>query len=139
VSRLVEGWIETDAGEWLDVSEVCWMALRARTETTGNLDAEGWLEVIDIERAIDALKACGCRGQASTGEVVCRCKRKEAALVVLAALHLWRPEDMQMAFARSRTPFGRLQAKAQAFIGAFLAGESPETCSTAFKRGRWPL
>jgi hypothetical protein len=139
VARLAEGFVETAAGEFVDVCEVSWITMRARTETTGNLDSAGWHEVIDLERALDALKACGCRGGASTGQVVCRCKRKEAALVFMAAMHMWKPEEMQMAFAHSRTPFGRLQAKAQAFIGAFLNGESPAIRDLAFKRGRYPL
>lgn len=111
VERLVEGgvskgrhWIEVD-GSWAD--------LRSSIERTGDVESEAWLEVLDLENAISALRG----------------DHPLSALAVIA--HLWGFDAGEVRGALRN--YNSLTARGMAYLTAYLSGEDPEQ---AYRRPR---
>lgn len=113
LDRLIEGrvwkglnrrsdWIEVD-GSWADI--------RSRTELTGDVESEAWLEVLDLDNAIASLKG----------------KHPPAAAVVCLTLFGFDRSDAT--FIRN---YDRLLERGKAYLQAYLAGEDPDE---AYRRG----
>lgn len=109
LSRLVHGMVFIKSfieppGRWRD-AEGHWAELRATTERTGDINAEGWLEVLDLELAIAAMRG----------------DHPAAASVV--ALHLMGFEKEDLTYIRN---YDRLLDKGTAWLQAYLSGRDPE-------------
>jgi hypothetical protein len=81
IDRLVEAGV-WEGDRWRDLDHGSWLDGRAEVERTGNVEWEGWLEVLDVERAVSAL----------------RTRHPEAALAVTHVMLGGTFEELQAAF-----------------------------------------
>ncbi len=117
IDRLVEGFVyDEDRGAWVE-AEASWAALRSWVEHYGNVESEGWLEVLDIERAIARLSR----------------QHPAAAVVVILTLFGWEQHEIAEVL-RLRTPYARLLDKAKNFLEADLSGRDPTKAYKSTRR-----
>jgi hypothetical protein len=81
IDRLVEAGV-WDGDRWRDLQHGSWLDGRAEVERTGNVEWEGWFEVLDVERAVSALRS----------------RHPEAALAVTHVMLGGTFEELQEAF-----------------------------------------
>lgn len=110
IDRLVEGMVfrgvdDRNPSDWIEV-DGHWGDLRSRAERTGDVESEGWLEVLDLENAIAAMRG----------------DHPQAASVVTLHLHGFTAADVK--YIKN---YERLLAKGVAYILAYLSGHDPET------------
>ncbi len=135
--RQIEGLI---TGYWTDqaVTRVhfradSWAQLRSRAETFGQVDEDGWVEVLDLERALGLLAAPLM--QRRRGHEIERQARVAAALIATRLLLGWGEGEMRPLVRPGDDP-ERLIRKGAAWIAAYLSGQSIEGAEAAFRRAR---
>lgn len=103
--------------DYRDADDLCWLRLRSFVETTGNVESEGWLAVLDLERAIDKLAGYDAAA---------------AAVVALVrdGFEVW---ELRGFMRGGEHGVPRLLRKAEAFILAELRGQDGQE---AFERAR---
>ncbi len=102
---------------WIEVSG-SYQALRGRLEVVGDLNAEYTTEVMDLDRAIAALRR----------------KNPIAAIIVTLIRDGWTIEEVNTVLGdKLRTPPAKLLDKSTAFLAAFLSGRDADH---AYRRGR---
>lgn len=119
IRNLVEG-EDLDPETW-EITEVPnWMELRALVERSGDLEAETFATVIDIERALTALAS-----------------RHPEGAAVLAVVMMLDFDAAQLAgvFGERRN-WARIATKSMAFMSAWLSGRSIEDCEAAWRYAR---
>jgi hypothetical protein len=101
------------------------MQLRSRMEHLGLLDEDGVSEVLDLDRAIEALRRAS----------------PVAAVLVTLLRDGWGLEDVEDVFRRTglRTDPGKLVDKATCFLAAYMNGASMHQALDAYRKGRMPV
>jgi hypothetical protein len=119
IERLIEGQVyDAERGAWSSV-EGSWAAIRSSVEHRGNVDQEGWQEVLDLERSI-----------ANLGR-----HHPQAAALVILTLFGWQGEEVERVLSLGSTPYETVLAKAKNYLQADLNGEDPDN---AYKSTRRP-
>jgi hypothetical protein len=121
IDRLVGGWWVDSEGV-LREHEAQWAAVRSYTEHHGSVESDGWLEVLDEERALAALA-----------------RRHPLGALAVMALHMgWDQDELKAAFSTLRMPVSTLLKKSTAFMQAWLSGDVDrwERAESAWKRAR---
>ncbi len=131
IDRLVEAGVWSDDNKWVSVDWGSWLDSRAYVERTGDVEWEGWSEVLDVERALTALRNRG-------GE------HAEAALAVTAMMLGWDYEEITEAFrqmARDTKSSERAARRAELaiesgkrFMASWLSGRSGEGAFRSYRR-----
>lgn len=126
VDRLTEGfrWDGTfKSGHWEEAAG-SYLQLRARAETQGDIDEGYFCEMLDLDRALNAL----------------RMVNPVAAAIVTLVRDGWTIEEVQETFGQKlRTPAGKLLDKATCFLRAYMNGATMAEAKAAYARGRRPL
>lgn len=122
VDRLLEGWVFI-GGRWIE-ADGCYHEIRSRAETLGDIDNDYFTEVLDLDRALTALRAVN----------------PMAAAVATLVRDGWPPEYIQEVFGdKLRTPTAKLIDKSSAFLRAYMNGATMKEARAAYKRGRRPV
>jgi hypothetical protein len=118
VDRLVEGWgWHPGARAWIEY-DGSWAVLRSVAESSGDVHLDSFAEVMDIERAVDAL----------------RVRHPQVALLVLAVMHQWGTDDLKLAFG---TSYEDTIERAKRWLWLWLAGRDPEQAFRGRRHRRW--
>jgi hypothetical protein len=131
IDRLVEGGAWNTEDKWVAVEWGSWLDSRAYVELTGDVEWEGWAEVLDIERALTALRNRGP-------------EHAEAALAVSAIMLGWDVDDLTEAFrqmARDTKSSDRAARRAELaiesgkrFMASWLSGRGGEGAFRSYRR-----
>ncbi len=105
VDRLVEGAIRGIRGYTIEV-EPSWAEIRADIERSGDIEDGGFVEVLDLELAVSAL----------------RVESPKAALVTLAKMFGFENDEIEAAF-RDRRPVHKAKEDAKHFVIDWLSGD----------------
>lgn len=117
VEALVHGEVDGALGP---VDAPSWAELRSSVEHHGDMESEGFLEVMDFEMALRKLAQA----------------HPEAAVVISAlqmvGLH---PDTLPTALGTHRN-WGRITQKGKAWLTSYLAGKEPPEWEIAYRRAR---
>lgn len=124
IDRLIDGEVyDENAHVWREVTGY-YYALRSRMETVGDVESDYVSEVLDMDRALDALR---------------RVNPVAAALVTLAR-DGWTIDELEDTFgSKLKTDPGKLLDKSTCFLRAYLNGATHGQALAAYRRGRKPV
>ncbi len=126
VDRLAEGWrwLGTfDSGHW-EEAQGSYLQLRSRAETKGDIDEGYFCEMLDLDRALNALHRVN----------------PVAAAIVTLVRDGWTVDEIEDTFGQKlRTPAGKLIDKATCFLRAYMNGATMGEAKRAYSAGRRPL
>lgn len=130
---LVNGHYMLGAGLTTPLPAPTWAAIRSKVERTGNLDLEGWDEVLDLERGLRLLASPLV---ANRRDQKVEMQARRAAMLISARLLLgFDDRELRSLVPRGEDP-AMLIRKGCAWIRGYLNGEELVDCEHRFRRQR---